>query len=189
MNILKPMAIAASLTLAAGGAQAATFSFEAMLDGIQAVPGSDPMSQATGMAQMVLDDSDESLTFSMDVDGIMTADLMNIATFGPVHIHRAPTGQTGPVAVPFADASDYSDTNDGFTLVTGRILFADLGIDFANFLATSNASGYYINIHTNDVGSGEIRGQLSPVPLPAAGFLLLAGLVGMGGLRRAKKAS
>ena len=195
MTFIKTTAIAAICMMCAGVAQAATFSYEALLDGAQAVPGGATPSTATGVASMTLDDSDESLTFTMQVDGISTGDLMNIATFGPVHIHRAAVGATGPVAVPFIAATDpggnatYADTGTGFLLTSARILFADLGLDFGVFRQTADARGYYINVHTQAVGSGEIRGQLSPVPLPAGALLLMGALGGLGAVRRAKKAA
>ena len=48
----------------------------------------------------------------------------------------------------------------------------------------------YFNIHTTINGGGEIRGQLAPVPLPAALPLFATGLgvLGVLGWRRKRKA-
>ena len=194
-HFFKTTAIAAICVLSAGMVHAKTFSYSAVVNDAQANPGGSTPSDAVGMASLTLDDADESLLFTLDVIGISTGDLMNIATFGPVHIHRAPAGENGPVAVPFISQGDaggnasYSDTSGGFSLASDRILFSDLGIDFDVFRETADAEGYYINVHTKSVGSGEIRGQLSAVPLPAGAVLLLGALGGLGALRRTKKAA
>ena len=45
---------------------------------------------------------------------------------------------------------------------------------------------WYLNIHTNVYGGGEIRGQVSVVPIPAAAWLFCSGLLGLIGISRRK---
>ena len=50
------------------------------------------------------------------------------------------------------------------------------------------SGNWYVNVHTTNFGGGEIRGQVivSPVPLPAAAWLLGSALLGLAGLKRRK---
>jgi hypothetical protein len=42
----------------------------------------------------------------------------------------------------------------------------------------------YSSIHNATFGGGEIRATLAPVPLPAAAWLLVSGLLGLGSFRK-----
>ncbi|WP_308916696.1 CHRD domain-containing protein [Jannaschia sp. LMIT008] len=181
---------------------AASFRYDAVLNGAQAVPSSP--SKATGNATLVVDDADETLDFTLAVDGISIPDFapsFDEGPLGPLHIHFGGVGQTGPVVIPFPRPSTlagagYVATATGFTLEALDYAYSDAvalsestqanftAASFDDFLAALDASDYYVNIHTTTVVSGEIRGQVSPVPLPAGAFLLLAGLGGLAALRR-----
>ena len=113
------------------------------------------------------------------------------APVGPVHLHNAPAGSNGPIIVPFAfDPETYTDTSDGFSLNVTDYAYADAAalagsdLGFSDFLGLLQDSGSYINVHTDAFGSGELRGQVSPVPLPASAILLIAGLGGLVAMRR-----
>ena len=47
---------------------------------------------------------------------------------------------------------------------------------------------WYINVHTAQNGAGEIRGQVEPVPVPAAAVLMLGGIGATVLVARRKKA-
>ena len=54
----------------------------------------------------------------------------------------------------------------------------------ASFLAAGTA---YLNVHSTEFPSGEIRGFLAPIPLPATLVPLLAGLIGLAAVRQARR--
>jgi hypothetical protein len=165
---------------------AGTLTFESRLDSGQSTTGSD--STATGTALLEVDTDAETLNFRLGVEGIEIDDLWDVlvaSPLGPIHIHEGVRGATGPVAIPFAfNTTDYMTTLDGFWLTVSDFSYADavgvsgFGQTFDAFVAGLNASGFYINIHTDAWNAGEIRGQLVPsaVPLPGAGALMLGGL-------------
>lgn len=182
----------ATAGLFAGAAQAATFSFEADLDAAQSIPAATSM--ATGTATVSVDDVAQTIDLALNVTGLSLDDLWDdlvAAPGGPVHFHDGVAGTTGPIAIPFAfSPSTYSDTATGFSLNVSDYSYSDavaisgFGEDFDSFLTGLTAGEYYINIHTDTFNAGEIRGQISAVPLPASALLLMAGLGGLAGLRR-----
>ena len=176
---------------ATGAAQAATFEFGATLSGAQEVPP--VVTSSSGTAQVFVDNGDETIDFSLSVQGISVDDLEDglvAAPVGPIHLHLAPAGSNGPVVIPFAfDPATYIDTDDGFALNVSDFAFADAialsgaGGTFDQFLAGMIDEQYYVNVHTDEFASGELRGQVSPVPLPA-GLALSLGAIGLlGGMR------
>lgn len=188
---LRTAALAALLVLP-GSAHAGVLSFNSVLSGDQEVP---PVTtDASGTATLTVDDLAQTLSFSLNVIGINLDDLFDTlveAPVGPVHLHNAPAGSNGPIIVPFAfDLETYSDTADGFSLTVEDYAYADAAalagsdLGFGDFLSLLQDSGSYINVHTDAFGSGELRGQVSPVPLPASAILLIAGLGGLVAMRR-----
>ena len=187
---LSTMLIALSTALPAGAAHLQYYS--AMLDSSQSTTGSDSM--ATGKANLTVDTIAQTLSFSMTVDGIGTDDLWDTlvaAPVGPVHLHNAAAGSTGPIVIPFAFGADtYSGMGDMFGIDVSDYAYADAvalsgsSLSFEEFVAELDMAGIYVNIHTDTWMNGEIRGQVSPVPVPAAGVLLLAALGGLTVLRR-----
>lgn len=169
--------------LLSGPASAATLRFTASLDGGQEVPPA--ATSATGVAELIVDTITENLFVDLDVSGISTDDLADnlvAAPVGPVHLHVAPRGSNGPIAVPFAFNANYQDTADGFSLrtIVSYDVGAASGLAFGDFLAALNTEGVYFNVHTDAFGAGEIRGQVvadvAPVPLPASGLMLVGAL-------------
>ena len=162
------------------GADAALITSEISLDALQSVPANP--STATGTATVEFDTAGLTLNLSLSVIGISLADVtfpgggLAFGGIGPVHIHEAAAGSTGPVVVPFPDAVDYTDTASGFDLSSS-------GVSFASTLLPAITSGaVYLNVHTLTNPSGEIRGQLVPssaVPLPPTSFVLATGLLAM----------
>lgn len=183
------LAATAALVAIAGAAEAK--SYTAMLDDDQTVPR--VLSEATGMATLDVDEATQLLDFTLSVDGLSLDDLWDTlvaAPIGPIHLHDNVRGQTGPIVIPFAFGPSYTDTADGFELTVTDYAFSEAvalsgsSDTFEEFVAGLDARSYYVNIHTDDANPGEIRGQLSAVPVPAAGILLLGALGGLGLMRR-----
>ena len=186
---LKILPLLAAILLA-GPATAATLSFSAELDGAQEVPPVD--TDAFGTAELFVDTITENLFVNLDVTGISTDDLRDdlvAAPVGPVHLHLGERGVNGPIVVPFAFNTSYSDTSEGFSLTSIVSYDSSVsGLGFADFLAALTSEAIYFNVHTDAFLAGEIRGQvvadIAPIPLPASGLLLAGALLGAWGLRR-----
>ena len=64
-----------------------------------------------------------------------------------------------------------------------------IGRTFADQLGNILAGLTYMNFHTTQFGSGEIRGQILVVPEPETYLLMLAGLAGIGAIARRRRAA
>jgi CHRD domain len=179
------------LALASSSAHAATFT--ATLLGSNETPPN--ASTATGTALVTLNGNlltvDES--FSGLIGGAASA----------AHIHCCePPGTAAGVAVPFpfsgvpsfpaATSGTYMNTFDLTLAATYLPAFltahGGTAAGAEAFLIAGLDSGLaYVNIHNATFPGGEIRGQLEPIPLPAALPLFATGLAGLGLLRWRRK--
>ncbi len=199
---MKKILLAACATAAlAGAAPAAVLNYTAVVNGEQAARGDGTGSAATGTATLAVDDVARTLDFRLDVEGITLEQLAAIfkpggmnGALGPIHIHDGDRGENGPIVIPFVFDGSYAATDIGFVLDRADYAFetatgiAGAPVDFDAFVAALDAGGYYVNVHTEDFGGGEIRGQIAPVPLPAGGLLILTGLGALVAMRRRKAA-
>ncbi len=121
-----------------------TFSFTA--DGSQEVPPTD--STATGTCGADLSDN----AFSVFVQCSH-----NVDDITDIHLHDAPPGIDGPIIFNFPSTNTFS----GDVPLTPRLI-----ADFA-------AGFLYVNIHSVDYDTGEIRGQLLGPALPAVNLAVV----------------
>lgn len=129
------------LVLAATGVSAET-TFLATMDAQQDVP---PLSgiTATGNIVLVLNDAQTELSFTIDYQGLSSPEV-------GAHIHNAGPRDNGPIV---------------FALPLGTPKVGVWQIP-ANYVTELLAGRLYVNIHTQNYISGEIRGNIgAPVPV------------------------
>ena len=146
--------------LSAHSSNAAIISFEATIDGDQTNSGLGNASPGTGFATMSLDDV--SNVFSWNISWM---NLSSPAT--GMHFHLAPPDDKGPVQLNFGAISGLTSPSIGSAVITEA--------NKSDLLAEL----WYINIHTTDSFTEEIRGQVNIVPVPAAVWLFSSGLLGL----------
>ena len=134
------LAFAGALTLA----QAAPVSFEVPLTGAQQVPP--VQTSGSGNANLTYDASTRVVTWNISFSGLSGQATM-------AHFHGpAPAGKNAGVAVWLSQKGNMMVASP----ITGQ---ATLSPDEAKMF---EAGDMYINVHTKDHPSGEIRGQVVP---------------------------
>ena len=172
--------------------QASLINFSGSLSGDQEVPPVE--TDASGIGTLSVDTTSETLDFSLSVSGISFDELFDTlveAPVGPVHLHNGASGVNAGIVVPFPFDTGYSELTEeeGFLLSVEDYAFADAAaisgsdVSFDDFLTGLYDEGFYINVHSDVFGGGEIRGQLAldevaaEIPAPAPLLLLGLGLV------------
>ncbi|MEM7468948.1 MAG: CHRD domain-containing protein [Pseudomonadota bacterium] len=165
--------------LCSGTASAVMITANASLDYAQEVEPSNPIpSLASGEATVVFDLDTGLLDITATIDGIMLDDIifpsggLSFAGIGPFHIHQGAAGTNGPPVIVFPNLAFYSSTPTGIAISAMDIAF-DLTLESA-----IRNSELYLNLHTLDYASGEVRGQLTVVPEPSVLALMAFGMLG-----------
>lgn len=128
--------------------------FAANLAGAHEIPAIDTI--ASGRALLSLDgDTLHYRLFIADIDNVSAA-----------HIHDGVVGVNGPVVFPLFNGTGLFDANNP---ISGTLTLTPTQV------TKLTAGEYYINVHTTDVPSGEIRGQIEPFTPPANLNALLLG--------------
>jgi len=139
------------------GMVSAQSTFQAILSGLNEVgPNASP---GTGVGSVVLNAAQTQITVNESWSGVTSAVTAS-------HIHTGAFGVNGGVTFGFTGVP---------ATTTGAIPEQSFSITPAQ-VATLFAGGMYMNVHTTGIPGGEIRGQLSLVPEPAAASLLGLGL-------------
>lgn len=128
--------------------------FTAMLSGANEVPANS--SRATGMVTVTINGNQVVVTGSFS--GLESDYNTSVGS----HLHLGYAGQNGNVVFALTPtltgslrAGTFEAANNTFALGTG-------GVPAATQLAAFRNRQYYVNIHTDNLPAGEIRGQLIP---------------------------
>lgn len=195
--MLRRLASACSLVLLFGAAAAAQNQFVATLSGAQERPN--PVAtNGNGSGTASFNPVDNMLTVHVEF-----SDLSSNAVDAHIHCCTTTEASTG-VALGFTTAGFPFGVTSGvydhsFNLLDPAVYTANFLNNFGggtaagardallNAMRATNAnSRAYFNIHTVNFGPGEIRGNISPIPEPAALVLALIGLAAAAGLRRTR---
>ncbi|MCC6405969.1 MAG: CHRD domain-containing protein [Planctomycetes bacterium] len=127
--------LASVLVALASTASAQVVCMRADLDGLQEVPPNP--STATGTAYVLVDRATNTASYSITFTGLSAPE-------NNAHFHAGPVGVSGGVKVGLPLGANK----------VGSFVYAEADE------ATLINGGWYINIHSNNFGSGEIRGQV-----------------------------
>jgi hypothetical protein len=193
---VRALCVAAALT-SAGAAQAAINIYNATLTGpAESPPNASP---GTGSATVTIDTVANTMAVSITFSDLLagtTASHIHAATAVPLTgtagvATQLPTFSGFPLGVT---SGTYSSTFDLLTASTYNPAFVTAnggtvaGAEAA--LLSALASGRsYLNIHTSQFPSGEIRGFLIAVPEPAAWTMMLLGFGAIGLALRRRRTS
>lgn len=146
-------------------------SFIATLDGAQ-----DGGGNRTGNGIINLTLTGNTFTFSGSFSG-----LSGTVNTGGFHIHApaAAGASTGVLYGLFPSITLGADNKSGTINGSQTLVAGQLGFTTAQQIDQLNGGLWYFNIHTSTFGSGEIRGQILPVPEPSTLALAVLGLSGL----------
>lgn len=143
----------------ASAAKSGSETFHARLDAATEVPAPNVGSGApSGMATFTSNGA--SISYTVSVTGLSSA-------LTAAHIHTGPPGVAGPVAVPLslqAGATEGTAAGQGsFDASAIKGKNADGSpMTMNDLLAAMRAGGLYINVHTVNNKTGEVRGAIGP---------------------------
>lgn len=190
---LNLVAVVFAVLLLFGVAKADQLVFTATLTGAQEVPPTG--SSGIGSALITVDTVTNLMTVNVSFAGLGSpttiAHIHCCAGPGGIAIPATtvpsfpgfPVGVTTGTYLQTFDLTLASTYNPAFITASGGTVAAAQ----AAFIAGLVNGQAYINIHTQQFPSGEIRGQLQAVPEPATLLLLASGIVGVAGAVRKRR--
>jgi hypothetical protein len=149
-------ATAATTTISSSYAQTIPSTFHAILEGDEEVPPVD--SDARGAAIFRTNNDGTELNYRLIV--------ANIEDVTAAHIHLAPRGENGDIVAFLFDPEEPTEGRTNGVLAEGTITSDDLigpleGSTLSKLIDEMEAGNTYVNVHTVEHPSGEIRGQIS----------------------------
>ena len=149
-------ATAATTTISSSYAQTIPSLFYAILEGEEEVPPVD--SDAKGAAIFRTSNDGTELNYRLIVG--------NIEDVTAAHIHLAPRGENGDIVAFLFDPEEPTEGRTNGVLAEGTITSEDLvgpleGSTLSELIDEMEAGNTYVNVHTVEHPSGEIRGQIS----------------------------
>jgi len=197
-----------TLLLFGGAAQAVTTLVANLTNGQEVPPvvptttTGDPRPASFGTAVFQIDDAMTSMSwtatvFNIDFTGTQTADVNDDLTVAHIHGPAAPGATAGVIwgffGAPFNDTTPNDVVVTPFGIGVGGTISGKWdapegnGTTFAAQVGNILAGLTYMNFHTTQFRSGEIRGQILVVPEPETYLLMLAGLAGVGAMVRRRR--
>jgi hypothetical protein len=137
--------------------------FTAQLTGAQEVPA--VKTKATGKATFKLSPNGKSISYEVKVNHIIDITM--------AHIHLAPAGKNGPVAVwlfpvtgppPALKPGSYTGILADGTITAKNLVGSLKGKPLSALVKDLKNGSAYVNVHTKAHPEGEIRGQIGPNP-------------------------
>ena len=163
-------AIASAAIASSASAGMSTFNFP--ISGDQEVPP--VMTDAFGMGTITYDSGSQTFDIDVFIENLPLDDLLGVGPNStPIHLHNAPAGSNGGIAIDVGNFASFMEDSGGIRLVGTDLPIGSFEDELFN-------AGLYVNVHTVNVGSGEVRGQVIPAPASAA----LLGFAGLGAVRR-----
>jgi len=162
----------------------------------------DPRPASFGNATFEINDAMTSMSwtatvFNIDFTGSQTPDSNDNLTVAHIHGPAAPGSATGVIwgfiGSPFNDDEPNDAVVTPFVSGVGGTVSGKWDLPegqnttFADQVGNILAGLTYMNFHTVQFGSGEIRGQILVVPEPETYLLMLAGLAGLGAMVRRRR--
>jgi len=195
-NCFRALCVTAALGLATA-AQAAVIVYTATLSGPNESPPN--ASPGTGSATVTIDTTANTMRVQANFSGLTsgtTASHIHAATTTPL-TGTAGVATTLPTFTNFplgVTSGTYDNTFDLLTAGSYNPAFvtANGGTPAtaeAALLAALAQGRAYLNIHTTNFGSGEIRGFLTAVPEPGSWMMMLIGFGAIGMVIRRRKGS
>jgi len=150
--------VIALLLMTLSSVSAQSRNYRAHLSGGEEVPPAD--TRAQGQATFQLSKDGTELRYRLIV--------ANIENVTMAHIHRAPAGQNGPVVAwlyPSAPPAQLIPGRSQGVLAQGTITAANLvgplaGATLEDLIEAMADGQTYVNVHTQQVPAGEVRGQI-----------------------------
>ena len=154
--ILVAVSATAATTTISSYAQTIPSIFHATLEGEEEVPPVD--SDAKGAAIFRTSNDGTELNYRLIV--------ANIEDVTAAHIHLAPRGENGDIVAFLFDPEEPTEGRTNGVLASGTITSEDLigpleGSTLSELIDEMEAGNTYVNVHTVEHTSGEIRGQIS----------------------------
>ncbi|MBC7773348.1 MAG: CHRD domain-containing protein [Pyrinomonadaceae bacterium] len=152
MSGIRTLASLVASLFITGAQSASAQTFNISLDGLQQVPPVVTTGMGTGFASY--DPFEHQLSLHVEFFGLIGPETL-------AHIHMAPAGSNGPIIIPLPLGSP----------IDGIFFLSDPQV------AALFAGDLYVNLHSTEFPSGELRGQILPGPfrgaccLPADGCL------------------
>lgn len=129
-----------------------------------------PENGASGTGEVFANPDGKTLWIEIKVTGMRADALLDDMVgmpIGPIHMHFAPAGETGPIAVPLGVLDDVlSETAEGFTVLIDALDYdsnakaVGFELDRDGFLDELQKGNIYFNIHTDANPSGGLRGTI-----------------------------